>query len=65
MDTTLARLGERLCFIILGFMIAQAFEKWQVPADAIPVYAVIGVLILAARWAVVARRNRRDAARQS
>jgi hypothetical protein len=65
MDKPYARFGERLCCIILGFMIARADQTSQVPDDAIPVYAAIGVLILAARWAVVARRNRRDTARLS
>jgi len=65
MNSYSERLGERFCFVMLGVMIGELYEKWDAPARAIPVYAGIGALILVARWAVVTYRNKRDATLQS
>jgi hypothetical protein len=61
MDSGIARYGERFCCIMLGYLIATASQSWDGPTHLIPVYALIGGLILVARWAVVTSRNRRDA----
>ena len=63
MDNSPARVGEQLCLLVLGYMIGTTSRSWDVPTHLIPVYIVIGGLILAARWAVVRARNRRDAER--
>jgi hypothetical protein len=63
MDGGLRRLGERFCFLVLGYLIATAAQSWDGPRHLIPLYFLIGGLILAARWAVVTSRNRRDAER--
>jgi hypothetical protein len=54
------RVGERLCFIALGWLIGRTAGSYEISTALIPVYAAIAVAILAARWAVVSGRERRD-----
>jgi hypothetical protein len=54
------RVGERLCFIALGWLIARTAGSYEISPALIPVYAAMAAAILAARWAVVSRRERRD-----
>jgi len=63
MGVSPARLVERICFIGLGYLIATASRSWDAPPHLIFLYVGIGGLILAARWAVVTGRERRDAER--
>jgi hypothetical protein len=63
MDGGLERFGERLCYMGAGYLIATGVQSWDGPRHLIPVYILIAGLILAARWAVVTSRNRRDARR--
>ena len=51
------RLGERLCFVMVGVLIADAYQRWDVPTGLGPIYLALAVAILAARWYVVGRRR--------
>jgi hypothetical protein len=46
--------------LALGFFLGYTVHRYDAPRGAMLVYAVIGTLILAARWAVVRRRERRE-----
>jgi hypothetical protein len=59
------RFGERLCFVAVGFLIADAAQKWDGPQGLIPVYVAIGAGLVTARWYVVTRRDKRDRERLS
>ena len=59
------RVGERLCFIALGWLIGTTAGSYDLSTSLIPAYAAIAVAILAARWAVVSRRERRDRERKA
>ena len=54
------RIGERMCFIALGWELATTVESHELSTSLVALYAAVAVAILAARWVVVSRRERHD-----
>lgn len=58
MDIT--RLGERACFVAVGFLISDGVRAWDGPRELIPFYVAMGAAIIVARVWVVSRRGKSD-----
>jgi hypothetical protein len=46
--------------MLVGVVIGRASDRYELTPKALAVYAVIGALILTARWSVVRHRERKD-----
>jgi len=50
-------------FVGLGYVGCSVVQAYPVSPSLLPAYVAIAVLVVGARWMVVTRRNRNDAAR--